>query len=314
MTVRRSLAFAGVLFAAAITPASAQRPSSVIPVQAAVGVEPDTVRIGDPFVVQVGIRAPRGATIEFAPAPDSTGAVQALDPIRFETRPDSGGVVQWAYYRVAAWFLGEQPIPLGDAIVRLGGQVRRVPLAGRHVFVASVLPADTALRIPKPARPLAEYGLSLWWLVALLAALALLLLLLWWWWRRRRRGRPAIVVDPFAHAEREFIRIEALRLVDAGERGRHVTLMLEVARDYLAARHGAAQLALTSSELLAALRGQRTVPHDRLGRVLGEADLIKFARRPVTPERARELGKELRSIVAQEHAASVAPAEQEKAA
>src|SRR5262249_35412851 len=170
------------------------------------------------FVVQVGIRAPIGATIDFPPAPDSTGGVQALDPVRVETRPDSGGHVEWAYYRVAAWFLNEQQIPLGDAIVRLNGEVRRVSLAGHPVLVSSVLPADTALRVPKPARPLVDFAASLWWLWALLAALALLLLLLWWWWRRRRRGRPAVVVDPFAHAEREFIRIEELRLVDAGER------------------------------------------------------------------------------------------------
>src|SRR5262249_24443383 len=141
MTARRSLALALGLVAAAIAPASAQRSSGVIPVQVAVGVEPDTVRIGDPFIVQVGIRAPTGATIELPPAPASTGGVQALDPVRVETRPDSGGHVEWAYYRVAAWFLNEQSIPLGDVIVRLNGEVRRVSLAGHHVFVASVLPA-----------------------------------------------------------------------------------------------------------------------------------------------------------------------------
>src|SRR5205823_3416206 len=81
-----------------------------IAVQAAVGIEPDTVRIGDPFLIQIGIRAPQGATIVFPPAPDSTGAVQGLDPVRVETRPDSGGLVQWGYYRVAAWDVGEQPI------------------------------------------------------------------------------------------------------------------------------------------------------------------------------------------------------------
>jgi hypothetical protein len=49
-------------------------------------------------------------------------------------------------------------------------------------------------------------------------------------------------------------------------------------------------------------------------RVLNEADLIKFARRQVTPERAREIGRDARAIVAQEHAASQPAAATEKAA
>lgn len=305
----------GALLAGVGAIASAQATGTPIAVQAAVGIEPDTVRIGDPFLVQIGIRAPLGATIAFPPAPDSTGAVQGLDPVRVETRPDSGGVVQWGYYRVAAWNVGDQPITLGDVVVTVGGRSRRIPIVGRKVFVASVLPADTAQRVPKPPRPLYEFAAPMWWLWLALAALAVVLLLLWWWWRRRKRTRPIAVPDPFARAEREFARIQALRLIQAGERGRYVTLVVEVLRDYLATRYPKAPLSLTSTELLAALRGERAVPNDRLMRVLNETDLIKFARRPVTAERAQEIGREARAIVAQEHAASrpAAPAA-EKAA
>jgi hypothetical protein len=311
----RGLVIAVVLLAGLAVRAGAQATGTPIPVQAAVGIEPDTVRIGDPFVVQIGIRAPLGATIAFPPAPDSTGAVQGLDPVRVETRPDSGGVVQWGYYRVAAWDIGDQPITLGDVVVTVGGRSRRIPIAGRKVFVASVLPADTAQRVPKPPRPLYEFAVPIWWLWLAVAAAAVVLVLLWWWWRRRKRGRPIAVPDPFVRAEREFARIEALRLVEAGERGRYVTLVLEVLRDYLAARYpAAAPLSLTSTELLAAMRGKPAVPNDRLGRVLNEADLIKFARRPVTAERAQEIGREARAIVAQEHAASLPAVPAEKAA
>ena len=313
---RRGLAFLVFLasLAAGATVAAAQATGTPIPVQAAVGIEPDTVRVGDPFVVQIGIRAPLGATIAFPPAPDSTGPVQGIDPVRVETRPDSGGVVQWGYYRVAAWDVGDQPITLGDVVVTLGGRTRRIPIAGRKVFVASVLPADTAQRVPKPPRPLYEFAAPMWWLWLALAAIAVLLLLFWWWWRRRKRGRPVAVPDPFARAEREFARIQALRLIEAGERGRYVTLVVEVLRDYLAARYKKAPLSLTSTELLAVLRGERAVPNDQLMRVLTETDLIKFARRPVTAERAQEIGREARAIVAQEHAASQPVAPVEKAA
>ena len=314
--IARRLAFLiiAMMAGAPFTRVRAQATGAPILVQAAVGIEPDTVRVGDPFLVQIGIRAPLGATIAFPPAPDSTGAVQGLDPVRVETRPDSGGTVQWGYYRVAAWNIGEQPISLGDVVVTVGGRSRRISLVGHKVFVASVLPADTTLRVPKPARPLYEFSTPLWWLWVALAVLAMLLLLLWWWWRNRRRRRPLAVVDPYARAEREFARVEALRLIDAGERGRYVALMVEVLRDYLAARYPSAPLSATSTELLGALKGERAVPNDRLMRVLNEADLIKFARRPVTAERARELGREARAIVTDEHAATRPAPATEKAA
>jgi hypothetical protein len=144
--------------------------------------------------------------------------------------------------------------------------------------------------------------------------LVIALLLLWWWLRRRKRGRPVALPDPFAQAEREFARIEALGLVEAGERGRYVALIVEVLRDYLASRFAKAPLSLTSTEVLAAVRGEPTVPNDRLMRVLNEADLIKFARRQVTADRAREIGREARAIVTHEHAASRPQAMAEKAA
>jgi hypothetical protein len=91
--------------------------------------------------------------------------------------------------------------------------------------------------------------------------------------------------------------VEALGLVDAGERGRFVALMVEVLRHYVARRLPDADVSLTSTELLAALRGSTTVPVARLAPVLAETDLIKFARRPVAADRARELGREARAIV-----------------
>ena len=63
-----------------------------IPVKAGVTVAPDTVRIGDPFRITVGIRAPRGATIEFPRATDSASAVQSLDPVVVRTSADTTAI------------------------------------------------------------------------------------------------------------------------------------------------------------------------------------------------------------------------------
>jgi hypothetical protein len=121
--------------------------------------------------------------------------------------------------------------------------------------------------------------------------------MIWWWRRRRHRARDGPTLAPIQVARREFARLDALALAEAGERGRFVTLNEDVARDYLAARIPAALRSLTSTELLGAVHDVTAVPLDRLASLFAETDLIKFARRPVTRERAGELVAETRAIV-----------------
>jgi hypothetical protein len=283
----------------------------------------DTVRIGDPFTLSIRVRAPAGAQIEFPAGPDSTSAVQLIDPRTVRTVSDSGSVDLTATYRLAAWDVGRQPIALADVIVTGAGPDRRIPIEQQSIFVRSVLPADSTLRVPKPARPIFDQSIPRWWLWAVLAAAtALLLAALWWWWRRRRRNAPKPVENPLTVAEREFSRVEALRLVEAGEPGRHVALMVDVLRDYLAARFTAAALSLTTGELTRALHREPGVSIEKLSHLLDEVDLIKFARRPVTRDRAIEIGREARllvraidaAVVAREAAAALDDAERRKAA
>lgn len=319
MRERSAVVLSLVVACASLAPAAAilgqTRGQPSFQVKAGVTIAPDTVRVGDPFRVTVGIRAPAGAAIEFPRAMDTTGAVQSLDPVAVRTSADTTATEQYGDYRVAAWDIGKQPIRLDDLLVRYEGQVRRVSVVGESIFVRSVLPADSAKRVPKPPRALIELNAIPWWLWALIAAAVIAAVMLIWWWLHRRKEPPApVIVDPYARAEAEFQRIEALGLLDAGERGRYVTLMIEVLRDYLAARYAEAMLSLTSSELQRTLHDVPHVPQDRLTRLLTEADLIKFARRPVSGDRARELGREARAIVTLEHQASMPPAPAQEAA
>jgi len=310
MSGRRGDAAATVAILAIALGTSRRAMAQQFQVKAGVTVAPDSVRVGDPFRVTVGIHAPPGATIEFPRTTDSSSAVQSIDSVSVRTSGDTTGVEQYADYRVAAWDVGSQPVRLPDAIVRLNGVERHVRLAST-VFVRSVLPADTAQRQPKPQRDIFDLTPFPWWLLAaILAALIIIGLLVWWWIRRRRRPPPVVVVDPFEQAVAEFQRIEALGLLDAGERGRYVTLMIEVVRDYLAARYTEANLSLTSTELQYTARALPHVPADRLTRLLTDADLIKFARRPVSTDRSREIGREARIVVNEEHKASVLPAQE----
>jgi hypothetical protein len=231
-------------------------------VQLGVTVTPDTVAVGDPFVVRVRIRAPRGAVVEFPLAPDSGSRVELIDPRAVQRGADSGAVDVTALYRAAAWDVGVRPLGLADAVVRVGTAERRVPLGGARVVVRSVLPADTAApRDPKPPRALFEPEVPWWrrWLPYILAALALAALLAWLW-RRRSRRAPDDAADALAEAEAGFARVERLGLLEAGERGRYVALVVEVLRDYLARRVVGAPVSLTSTELLDALRGSDAVP------------------------------------------------------
>ena len=292
-----ALAVAAAL--AAAMPASArQAVTQAGEVQQGAVVQPETVTVGQPFRVQLRVRAPAGSRIEFPVGPDSAAAIELLDPKAVRTGDSVAMMDQFAVYRMVAWDIGTQPLTMGDIVVATPTGERRIPLGALDVFVRSVLPLDSAKHEPKPPRP--PFAIDPpWWRYWWVAAIALALGLLVWWLVRRRRLRNAAapVVDPLELAEREFARVERMGLLEAGERGRFVALMVEVLRDYLSRRVTDAHPSLTSGELLRALRLEPTVPVDRLATVLEESDLIKFARRAVSPERARELAHEARAIV-----------------
>ena len=275
--------------------------SSTPTIQRGVVVEPQTVTVGDPFQVIVRVRAPRGSVIEFPQAIDSGLKVESLDPVSVQPGRDTLSVEQTATYRVAAWDIGKQPIRFADIVVRQGADVRRLPFdASLSVDVSSVLPADSAQRVPKAPRALFEFGPP-WWLWIIVALVAAAIIAMLWWWRTRRQRPAPAAPDAFAIAQREFARIEALELIASGERGQHVALITDVLRDYLSREISSARSALTTGELALALRGDRRVPLPRLVSRLLDVDLVKFAGASVSGERAASIGAEARAIVESVH-------------
>jgi hypothetical protein len=287
--------------AAAQTPAAAPATVSTR-VQAGSIVRPDTVTVGDPFTFIVSVAVPQNARVEWAGITDTSAWVAQTGAVKIIDEGNKLGVHrERAEYTLTAWNVGEQKLGVPDATVRLGGAATKVPLGEARVFVRSVLPADTAQHIPKPARDLFQRVVpwwQQWWPVLVVLAL---LAALWWLWRRRRRRLSAPSQTPtlnaFQRAMHEFERLERLHLADAGESGRYVALATDILRLYLATRVPNAVLSLTSAELLLVALEDDRVPRDRLISLLADADGVKFAARAVTPARARELAAESRGVV-----------------
>ena len=265
-------------------------------VQMGFSVRPDTVLIGQPFSLFVKVLAPKGVRFEFPAGPD-TASANGVRPVevRGEKLVSMLGDTAVALYHLMAWDVGIQSLRFPDVRVTYQGQERRASLAGASVFVKSVLPADTTLHVPKPARPLIVLPVFNWlrWL-AIAAALAALILG-WWIWRRYR-NRPKPPIDPYVRAQQEFARIEARRLIETGEPREYLASMVDVTREYLAARVPGVRKSNTSGELLRRMQPREGVEGE-LPALLDRADLVKFARGEVDAEVARKAGTVLKAIV-----------------
>jgi hypothetical protein len=280
----------------AIAPQAAKNPRAELPVQMGYRVNPDTVLVGEPFNLFIKVLAPKGVRFEFPPGPDTTtrDGVRPIE-LRGEKVVTMLGDTAVALYHLVAWDIGTQPLRFPDVRVTFEGQERRPSLNGASVFVKSVLPADSSLRIPKPARPLIVLPVINWLLWLGLLAAAIAAVLLWWaWWRWRNRPKPP--VDPYARVQQEFARIEARHLLEDGQYADYFTAMVDVTREYLAARVPGVRRSDTTSELLRSMNPREGV-EAVLPQLLDQADLVKFARAEVSLAEARGAGRDLRAIV-----------------
>lgn len=283
---------------------------TAFPVQLGFALDRDTVTVGDHVTLIVRVFAPHGAQFSFPVGPDTTHAPGTYPVELIGKRATTmEGDTAVAGYRLAAWDVGRQPVNMPDVVVTYRGQKQLVPLGGISLFVKSVLPADTALRKPKPARPLITLTTFDWkkWLPLLLLLLAALIA--WWVWRRYRR-RAAMPLDPYERAKVEFARV-AREHPPEREPAIHFAMMVDVMRDYLAARVTGVRRSYTTRELLAKMSlsgdAERALPS-----LLERADLVKFARATTTPDEAGKAGETARAIVDATEARIVAAETAEK--
>lgn len=291
-----SLIALALLLQQVVTSPPPAAPLNQLPLQMGYRVKPDTVLIAQPFDLFIKVLAPKGVRFEFPLGPDTTtqNGVRPIE-VRGEKVVSMLGDTAVALYHLVAWDVGIQSLRFPDVVIRYEGQERHAPLADASVFVKSVLPADTSLRVPKPPRPLIILPVFNWlpWIIALAAVIAAVLL--WWAWRRWR-NRPRPPIDPYEHAQEEFARIEARKLLDKDEAEEYVAAMVNVVREYLAARVPGVRRSNTTVELLTAMRPTDGVEAQLPG-LLDRADMVKFARATVTRDEATNTGALAKEIV-----------------
>jgi hypothetical protein len=285
---QRSAAVSMVLAAALLLygalPAGAQQPQAA--------VVPDAITVGDVFHAAIRVDLPAGTSLL---APDSLALPADVEPAgRREVRMDSVNGVPRAtvIFPLTAWRPGSYDMPpLAVRVVRDGAEtVMSVQLPS--FTVRSVLPGDTTGVEPRPAKDV--FGASrLWWpiLLGLLLAAAVAAAL-WYWWRRRTVTEPVaepVPVPAVVPREAALAQLDALwreGLIERGELREYYIRLTETLRRYTASLDPSWSADLTTAELSARMRSAGYTEGLELVRLLGTADLVKFARARTTPDAA----------------------------
>lgn len=277
----------------------AQAPgSSTLRPQVTARITPDSVGVGEPVTVELRVRAPIGSEVRFPALPDSSEAVEPLDPRAIRDASTASILDRTAVYRLIAWDTGQRAIRFGDITVSRDGAETAYPVRLPAVRVVTVLPADTAKRVPRAARDPMEVPGAWWRLAVGLVVIAFLAWLSWRAWRRRSQTAATRGPDAATVAEQGFAHAARLGLVEAGEQGRFALMHVEVMRRYLGARFPQAGPSRTAREVIDALSGSEfPILPERVVALLLRAEPIAFARAALSGDEARVIAAEAKAIV-----------------
>lgn len=257
-------------------------------------VVPQTIHVGDVFHAAVRVELPAGVEAVF---PDTLalpdGDIEAAGRVRVTTDTIGGTRVVTAAYPLTAWRSGDE-IVLPAVSFSVGeGPAQRVMSASFPAFtLASVLPADTSGIEPKPAKDVLGASRIWWpWLLAGMVALILAAVLFYLWRRRRARTlvqEPVVPgVSPREAALALLQQARAERLVERGMLKPFYGAITVAVRGYLEAVDPEMGADLTTTELARHVRARGAPPVLlQLLQLLGQADLVKFAKARRTPAEA----------------------------
>ncbi len=261
-------------------------------------VTPEAPAIGEPITVELRVRAPRGSEVRFPVLADTGTRIEPLDPRAIRDTPDADQIDRTAVYRLIAWDTGSVDLAFSDIIVRRDGADQRFPVRFETVRIRSVLPRDTAQRVPRdPRAPLDASSMPWRWWVAV----AVVLLLAAWGWRRwRSRDGAHGIPDPGAavRARAAFAHLRALDLLGAGEPGRHALAHVGVARRFIGERWPSLPVPLTAQELEATLPAiDFPILPERLVSLARRSEALAYAAASITPPDAERMAVDSVAIV-----------------
>ncbi|WP_342375640.1 BatD family protein [Myxococcus stipitatus] len=264
------------------------------PQDLSVRVEPQQVRIGDPFTYHVVLTHPKGHRYELA-APKETGDFELLDHTRQYIEGTDSASTTFAI-RMSAFALGSLTVPTLEFDVETPEGPRRYSLPGGTIDVAATLPPDAEGKgadlfdiQPPQEVPIRSWRLVLTLLGALVAALVAWRLFVWW----KNRPKHVVVPPPLPLDVRTRKALDTLKAENLPARGQvkdYYFRLSEIIRGYLGERYGFEALECTSSELMASLRrlSPLGLPEDKLMRFVSESDMVKYARAEASPESCRD--------------------------
>jgi hypothetical protein len=265
-----------------------------------------TAHVGDPVAFRATVRLGAGMElIDRAPRPpeDLSEAIRFIGADSLQGKRDGAltGLVHLAFYRT-----GLQPAPTLSLLIRHVDTERAETLVHRPVSItiASLLPPGNP-RLKDLKDLIYGGGWPILRLAIVGALIGTVILLL------RRRGarggsRTAEVLRPVAAPSSSYQ--EAVAALDAIERDgldggvdRHYEAVVSVLRQYLKAVDRWENASLTSTELLVALPGALSPDgqRSRLGRLLCQADEVKFARARPGEVEARQHLRDARGLLAE---------------
>lgn len=313
--MRRALLLAVLLLA--LVPSAASADGGPVVVRST--VDRTTMTIGDQVLLSITVDLARGYDLLSPGVPRAVGDFEVVDTLTvLRTRLADGSSRVQLRYLLTTFDLGQKQIP--QIVVGYrdpNGQPGQAATQGGHLItvrsvvapgedVSDIKPLKPPLPMPASqgdllarAAPIAAVAL----LVVLATALALRL--------ARRRATPLVgagVPRAAREALDELERVAEMRLPEQGRTREHYDLVSAAVRRFIARRYAVHAEARTARELRRDLEAAR-VPRTQaelLCEVLGDAESLRYAERPIFPARAQKAMRELidsmrKSVVAEEY-------------
>jgi len=255
---------------------------------------------GDVLTLELRVDALAGDDVA-VPRDQDFGIFEVLDRGRSSREEQGDRVTHVFQLELLALEPGETELPpIRVRVVTADQVVGEVETEARTVEVGSVLGNEPDAQ-PKPATEPVEVWQeddTLWWVLGGLGLVllgALIMFLVARWWRRREKAAapppPPRPAEEIALEKLEELRRDRDRMLEQGEGEAWVDGVSDAVREYFGHRYGFDGLESTTDEVVSALRERsvKGISVDEVAALLGDCDLVKFARADATEEQTEQM-------------------------